>query len=79
LCAHRILPLDEVAGLVAYFDIETKRAVLRRVRSLLRPDGWLFLGSAETTIGIDGDFERVTARRTSVYRPGAGQRALAGA
>jgi chemotaxis protein methyltransferase CheR len=66
-------------NVLIYFDVETKRSVLRRVRSLLRPDGWLFLGSAETTIGIDGDFERVAARRTSVYRPGAGQRALAGA
>jgi chemotaxis protein methyltransferase CheR len=77
-----IMPAFDVIFLrnvLIYFDVETKRAVLRRIRSLLRPDGWLFLGSAETTIGIDGDFERVAARRTSVYRPGAGQRALAGA
>lgn len=66
-------------NVLIYFDVETKRAVLRRVRSLLRPDGWLFLGSAETTIGIDGDFERIVARRTSVYRPRAGYKALAGA
>jgi chemotaxis protein methyltransferase CheR len=66
-------------NVLIYFDVDTKRAVLRRIRSLLRPDGWLFLGSAETTIGIDGDFERVVARRTSVYRPRAGNRALVGA
>jgi chemotaxis protein methyltransferase CheR len=42
--------------------------VLERVGSLLKPDGWLFLGSAETTIGIDDRFERVVAGRTSAYR-----------
>jgi chemotaxis protein methyltransferase CheR len=74
-------PFDVIflRNVLIYFDVETKREVLRRVRSLLKPDGWLFLGSAETTIGIDGDFERVVARRTSVYRPGAGNRALLGA
>jgi chemotaxis protein methyltransferase CheR len=66
-----VLPAFDVIFLrnvLIYFDLETKRAVLARVRRLLRPDGWLFLGSAETTIGIDGDFERVVARRTSAYR-----------
>jgi chemotaxis protein methyltransferase CheR len=77
-----VLPTFDVIFLrnvLIYFDVETKRAVLRRIRRLLRPDGWLFLGSAETTIGIDGDFERIVAQRTSVYRPRAGYAALAGA
>jgi len=55
-------------NVLIYFDVETKRAVLNRVSNLLRPDGWLFLGSAETTIGIDDRFERVPAGRTSAYR-----------
>ena len=29
---------------------------------------WLFLGAAETTIGIDDNYERVPAGRTSAYR-----------
>jgi chemotaxis protein methyltransferase CheR len=76
-----LAPFDVIflRNVLIYFDVETKREVLRKVRGLLRPDGWLFLGSAETTIGIDGDFERVVARRTSVYRPAAGNRALLGA
>jgi chemotaxis protein methyltransferase CheR len=63
-------PFDVIflRNVLIYFDLETKRAVLARVRRLLRPDGWLFLGSAETTIGIDSDFERVVARRTAAYR-----------
>jgi chemotaxis protein methyltransferase CheR len=74
-------PFDVIflRNVLIYFDLETKRAVLQRVRKLLRPDGWLFLGSAETTIGIDGDFERIVARRTSAYRLRSGYTALASA
>ena len=55
-------------NVLIYFDVATKRAVLERVGSLLKPDGWLFLGSAETTIGIDDRFDRVVTGRTSAYR-----------
>lgn len=57
-----------IRNVLIYFDVQTKRSVLQRVASTLRPDGWLFLGSAETTIGIDDRFERVVAGRTSAYR-----------
>lgn len=65
------LPMFDVVFLrnvLIYFDVATKRSVLGRVTSRLRPDGRLFLGSAETTIGIDDRFERVPAGRTSTYR-----------
>jgi chemotaxis protein methyltransferase CheR len=65
------LPLFDVIFLrnvLIYFDVETKRSVLQRVSAALKPDGWLFLGSAETTIGIDDRFERVVTGRTSAYR-----------
>jgi chemotaxis protein methyltransferase CheR len=55
-------------NVLIYFDVETKRQVLARIASMLRPDGWLFLGAAETTIGIDDRFERVATGRTSAYR-----------
>jgi chemotaxis protein methyltransferase CheR len=55
-------------NVLIYFDVATKRSVLRNVARLLRPDGWLFLGAAETTIGIDENYERVAAGRTSAYR-----------
>jgi chemotaxis protein methyltransferase CheR len=63
-------PFDVIflRNVLIYFDVETKRSVLNRVSSLLRPDGWLFLGSAETTIGIDERFERIPTGRTSAYR-----------
>jgi chemotaxis protein methyltransferase CheR len=67
-------PFDIVflRNVLIYFDIETKRSVLRSVAKLLRPDGWLFLGGAETTIGVDDNYVRVTAGRTSAYRLRAG-------
>ncbi len=56
-------------NVMIYFDVPTKQHVLDRVRRVLRPDGYLFLGSAETTMGIHDGFERETWRRTGFYRP----------
>jgi chemotaxis protein methyltransferase CheR len=60
-------------NVLIYFDPATKSEVLRRVRAVLRPDGFLFLGGAETTLGLDDGFERVAVGSTIAYRPkGAG-------
>jgi chemotaxis protein methyltransferase CheR len=63
-------PFDVIflRNVLIYFDVATKRTVLRNAARLLKPDGWLFLGAAETTIGIDDNYERVAAGRTSAYR-----------
>jgi chemotaxis protein methyltransferase CheR len=63
-------PFDVIflRNVLIYFDVTTKKTVLGNVARLLRPDGWLFLGAAETTIGIDDNYERVAAGRTSAYR-----------
>lgn len=56
------LPMMDVVFLrnvMVYFDVETKRAILAKVRQILRPDGYLFLGGAETTLYLDDAFERV--------------------
>ncbi|MGY1707728.1 CheR family methyltransferase [Geodermatophilus sp. SYSU D00697] len=67
----RIGPFDVVylRNVLIYFDLPTKQAILRRVRALMRPDGWLFLGAAETTLGVDDSWERVVIGRSSAYRP----------
>ena len=63
-------PFDVIflRNVLIYFDVATKKSVLRNVARLIKPDGWLFLGAAETTIGIDDNYERVAAGRTSAYR-----------
>ncbi|MGY1740542.1 MULTISPECIES: CheR family methyltransferase [unclassified Blastococcus] len=67
----RMGPFDVVylRNVLIYFDLSTKQAILRRVRALMRPDGWLFLGAAETTLGVDDSWERVVLGRSSAYRP----------
>ena len=64
-------PFDVVylRNVLIYFDLPTKQSILRGVRALMRPDGWLFLGAAETTLGVDDSWERVVVGRTSAYRP----------
>jgi chemotaxis protein methyltransferase CheR len=63
-------PFDIVflRNVLIYFSPETKRQILSRVRKVLRPGGWLQLGAAESTVGIDAAFERVPVGRTAIYR-----------
>ncbi|MBK7972632.1 MAG: protein-glutamate O-methyltransferase CheR [Deltaproteobacteria bacterium] len=63
-------PMDVVflRNVLIYFDVETKRQILGRVRRVLRPHGFLFLGGAETTFQIDDGFERVALEKATVYR-----------
>ena len=65
------LPMLDVIFLrnvLIYFDIETKRRISAKVRRQLRPDGYLFLGGAETPLGLDDSFERVDYERSGCYR-----------
>ena len=55
-------------NVLIYFDVEMKRAILHRVRELLKPGGYLFLGTAETTFGLDERFERVQIDKAYCYR-----------
>jgi len=55
-------------NVLIYFDVETKRQILAKVRRILAPDGFLFLGGAETTMGIDDNFERLSQDKGGCYR-----------
>lgn len=52
-------------NVLIYFDLETKKKVLEQMATLLADDGYLFLGAAETVLGI-----------TDVFKPMQGMRGL---
>jgi len=55
-------------NVLIYFDIETKKNVLKQLKSILQPDGYLFLGAAESTINLENSFERMDFKYSSCYR-----------
>jgi chemotaxis protein methyltransferase CheR len=55
-------------NILIYFDMATKKALLKKVRQQLRSDGFLFLGSGETTINLDDSFKRVQFDKGIYYR-----------
>ncbi len=64
-------PMDIVflRNVLIYFSPETKREILCKVRRVIRPDGFLFLGGAETTMNLDVPFERSQLGKATVYKP----------
>lgn len=55
-------------NVLIYFDQETKKSILQRIRRQLNPHGYLFLGSAETTFNLDDSFERKIIGRAVCYQ-----------
>ena len=65
------MPLVDIVmirNVLIYFDVETKKQILSRIRRILRPDGFLFLGGAETTMNLDDNFVRQQFNRSGCYR-----------
>jgi chemotaxis protein methyltransferase CheR len=55
-------------NVLIYFDVETRKTILTKLRRVLRPDGYLFLGAAETTMSLDDAYQRVVLAKTGYYR-----------
>jgi len=56
-------------NVLIYFDKETRQTIFNQLRSHLRPDGILFVGSAESLREIDTLFEVVRSGPTHYFRP----------
>ena len=65
-----IPPLDVVfmRNVLIYFDVDTKKAILAKIRQVLKPDGYLFLGSSETTLNLDAAFEPISMGKSLCYQ-----------
>jgi chemotaxis protein methyltransferase CheR len=63
-------PMDLVMlrNVMIYFGIETKKAILSKVGRLLRSDGYLVLGGAETTFNLDDSYRRVESLKAGFYQ-----------
>jgi chemotaxis protein methyltransferase CheR len=63
-------------NVLIYFDSSTKYDVLRRMRPHVTPDGYLLLGSSETTLDMPPDVAALWSReqlgRVPTLRPAAG-------
>jgi chemotaxis protein methyltransferase CheR len=50
-------------NVLIYFDQPTKAKVLERMSRILAPDGFLYLGGAETVIGVTERFQPLAGYR----------------
>jgi chemotaxis protein methyltransferase CheR len=57
-------------NVMIYFENDTKKEILGRVARLLRPDGYLILGGAETTLHLDDSYRRVEHLKSGFYQLG---------
>ncbi len=55
-------------NVLIYFEDLIKVKVLRNISQVLRPDGYLFLGGAETILGVSSEFEKIPSVSVPCYR-----------
>jgi chemotaxis protein methyltransferase CheR len=62
-------PFDLVfcRNVMIYFDVETKKKILKELHATLFRGGWLLLGGVETACGADEWFEKQTMGKAIVY------------
>lgn len=55
-------------NVMIYFEVETKKAILDKMARLLRPDGYLLLGGAESTLNLAASYRRVEPLKGGFYQ-----------
>jgi len=65
------LPAADVVFLrnvLRYMSPDAQQTVLKKLKSVLRPDGYLFLGAQETAPETDSDFTLVVTEKAGYYQ-----------
>ena len=65
-----LMPLFDIVfmrNVLIYFDVETKQKILKKTAAAMRPDGLLYLGTAETTLTISDEWSRSELPRAGCY------------
>lgn len=68
-----LLPTFDIVycrNVLIYFDVPTRTEILTKIRARLAPGGFLFLGAAESTLGVVDGYEQVRLGNTVAYRLG---------
>jgi chemotaxis protein methyltransferase CheR len=63
-----LMDLVLIRNVMIYFDVETKKAILSRLARVLRLDGYLLLGGAETTLNLNDSYRRVEPQKSGFYQ-----------
>lgn len=66
----RMGPFDVVfmRNVLIYFGTDMKRMIFDRILNVMHPEGYMFLGGAETTVGIHEGFQRLNIPKACCYR-----------
>jgi chemotaxis protein methyltransferase CheR len=57
-----------IRNVMIYFDVATKKTILGKLARLLRQDGYLLLGGAETTFNLDDSYRRIEPLKAGFYQ-----------
>ena len=63
------IDLVMIRNVLIYFDDATKTKILTDIRSRMKKDGYLMLGSSEVTTGASAGFSRQQSGKTIFFRP----------
>ncbi len=74
--AHGMFDVVFCRNVLIYFDLETKRNILSRIAARMTADACLFLGGAETVLGVSDEFLPVAGQR-GVYKKKSSGEAIA--
>lgn len=55
-------------NVLIYFDVNTKKTILGKIRQAMKSDGYLFMGAAETTLNLDDSFVRTEYQKSGCYK-----------